>query len=176
MKTENKPRIYCGTYGKYNNGSIFGKWFDLTDYNNLNELYDAFKKYHKNEYDPEFMFQDWENIPDKLISESWLHDDLYDYIEFINNKNINSELFMKYWNNTYSSGQLSEVIRNFENNYLGCYDSFRDYSDEMADNDLECSNAPQFCYSYFNYESYAHDLEMDYHVIKLNNESHIFGA
>ena len=29
---ENAPRIYVGTYGQYNNGSLLGKWFDLTDY------------------------------------------------------------------------------------------------------------------------------------------------
>ena len=176
MKTENNPRIYCGTYSQYNNGSIFGKWFDLTDYNSLEELYKAFSKYHKKENDPEFMFQDWENIPDKLIGESWLDSEIYDYIEFINNTEIDSELFMKYWNDTYSSGELSEVIENFKSNYLGCYDSFQDYADEIADNDLEGCNAPQFCFSYFDYESHARDLKHDYHIIELNYDSHIFQA
>lgn len=25
-------RVYVGTYGKYNNGSIFGKWVELSDF------------------------------------------------------------------------------------------------------------------------------------------------
>ncbi|WP_279511274.1 antirestriction protein ArdA, partial [Klebsiella pneumoniae] len=26
------PAVYVGTYHQYNCGSIFGKWFDLTDF------------------------------------------------------------------------------------------------------------------------------------------------
>ena len=26
------PKVYVGTYGKYNSGSIEGKWVDLTDF------------------------------------------------------------------------------------------------------------------------------------------------
>jgi hypothetical protein len=56
---ENAPRIYVGTYGQYNNGSLFGKWFDLTDYSDLEDCFE----FHKNEFDsdgcrPELMFQD----------------------------------------------------------------------------------------------------------------------
>ena len=180
MKTENNPRIYCGTYSQYNNGSLFGKWFDLTDYNSLEELYKAFSKYHKKENDPEFMFQDWENIPNKLIGESWLHDEIFDYIEFINNDSfgvdIDSELFMKYWNDTNSSGELSEVIESFKDNYLGCYDSFQDYADEIADNDLAIYKVPEFLLYHFDYKSYADEIKGGYHVIELNYDSHIFQA
>ena len=28
--TEEHPSVYCGTYGKYNDGSLFGMWLDLT--------------------------------------------------------------------------------------------------------------------------------------------------
>lgn len=26
------PKVYVGTYAKYNNGDISGEWLDLTDY------------------------------------------------------------------------------------------------------------------------------------------------
>ena len=39
-----EPRIYVGTYEKYNNGSIAGKWLDLNDYEDIN----AFIKLVKN--------------------------------------------------------------------------------------------------------------------------------
>ncbi|WP_139110620.1 antirestriction protein ArdA, partial [Klebsiella pneumoniae] len=35
------PAIYVGTYHQYNCGSIFGKWFDLTDFDDEDEFYDA---------------------------------------------------------------------------------------------------------------------------------------
>ncbi|NIJ52318.1 hypothetical protein FHS68_001474 [Dyadobacter arcticus] len=38
-QSENAPKIYVGTYGTYNSGSLFGKWFDLTDYAETKEFY-----------------------------------------------------------------------------------------------------------------------------------------
>jgi hypothetical protein len=32
MTIEHTPRIYVGTYAKYNAGSIAGAWLDLDDY------------------------------------------------------------------------------------------------------------------------------------------------
>ncbi|MEZ7029437.1 antirestriction protein ArdA, partial [Klebsiella variicola] len=57
------PAIYVGTYHQYNSGSIFGKWFDLTDFDDEDEFYDACRALHTAEDDPEFMFQDIEGIP-----------------------------------------------------------------------------------------------------------------
>ncbi|HBV4962518.1 TPA: antirestriction protein ArdA, partial [Klebsiella pneumoniae] len=64
------PAIYVGTYHQYNCGSIFGKWFDLTDFDDEDEFYDACRALHAAEDDPEFMFQDWEGIPSQFASES----------------------------------------------------------------------------------------------------------
>lgn len=58
---DNKPilKIYVGTYNKYNNGDISGKWISLpTDEETLrNEL----QAVAGNEKDPEFMIQDFES-------------------------------------------------------------------------------------------------------------------
>lgn len=64
--------IYVGTYAKYNAGSLFGKWFNLSDFADKDEFMEACKELHKDEEDPEFMFQDRENIPEELVSESWI--------------------------------------------------------------------------------------------------------
>ena len=63
------PAVYVGTYHQYNGGSIFGKWFDLTDFDDEDEFYDACRALHASEDDPEFMFQDWEGIPSQFASE-----------------------------------------------------------------------------------------------------------
>ncbi len=51
-------RVYVGTYAKYNDGNLFGKWFDLEDYTDLDEFYEACADLHADEEDPELMFQD----------------------------------------------------------------------------------------------------------------------
>lgn len=33
------PAIYVGTYYKYNGGSIFGKWFDMTEFDCRDDFY-----------------------------------------------------------------------------------------------------------------------------------------
>ena len=53
-------KAYVGTYGKYNEGSLEGKWLDLEDYTSYEEFCDACKELHKDEKDPEFMIQDWD--------------------------------------------------------------------------------------------------------------------
>ena len=58
------------TYGKYNNGSLSGAWLDLSDYSDKEEFYEACRELHKDEEDAEYMFQDWENVPEGLIGES----------------------------------------------------------------------------------------------------------
>ena len=67
--TLSEARVYVGTYARYNNGSLFGKWLDLSDYSDKDEFLEACRKLHKDEQDPEYMFQDYENIPEALISE-----------------------------------------------------------------------------------------------------------
>lgn len=73
-KKEENPldgaRVYVGTYHKYNSGSIAGKWLSLADYANREEFYAACRELHKDEADPEFMFQDWEGVPSWMIGES----------------------------------------------------------------------------------------------------------
>ena len=81
MKTTalSEASVYVGTYGKYNNGSLFGAWLDLSDYADKEEFYEACRELHKDEEDAEFMFQDYENIPENLISESREHPGEFDF-------------------------------------------------------------------------------------------------
>ena len=44
--TLSEARVYVGTYGKYNNGSLFGAWLDLSDYADKEEFYEACRELH----------------------------------------------------------------------------------------------------------------------------------
>ena len=60
------PRVYVGTYKKYNEGSLKGGWVTLTDYPSYDSFMEACFKLHKDERDPELMIQDCEDMPDGL--------------------------------------------------------------------------------------------------------------
>ena len=70
-------RVYVSTYAKYNHSSLEGAWIKLDLYKNKSEFMAACKKLHKDERDPEFMFQDWENVPSWMISESWIDEEVW---------------------------------------------------------------------------------------------------
>lgn len=65
--------------------------------------------------------------------------------------------------NWHDVGQAKEALDGF----ITVCGSFRDYSDEVADDSLQ--GAPELARKYFDYEAFAHDLKLDYTVIELNN-------
>src|SRR5690606_15105046 len=89
-------QIYAGTYKKYNEGSLFGKWLKLSDYSDYDELIAAMRDLHADEEDPEFMLQDYEISPIietmGLISESHISSEIYSVIEAINECSFETEV------------------------------------------------------------------------------------
>lgn len=78
-----KAAVYCGTYGKYNAGSIDGGWLKLGDYPTYDEFIKGCKNLHKDETDPEFMYQDTEHLPDEFYSECLINPEVFDVIRTI---------------------------------------------------------------------------------------------
>ena len=159
MEKLSEARIFVGTYAKYNEGSIFGKWMDLSDYSDREKFYDACRELHNDEEDPELMFQDWENIPSPLIGESWLSDNIFEVVEAISNQSETwQEAFaawLNYTGNDLSSEDIEHLISSFEDEYQGQYRSEEDYAYEVVD---ECYDLPEFAKTYFDYGKFARDL------------------
>ena len=81
--------VYCGTYKKYNEGSLDGGWLHLGKYQNGAAFLEACKKLHADESDPEFMYQDSEYLPDEFYSESCIYPEVFEVIQAI--KQMNSD-------------------------------------------------------------------------------------
>ena len=157
-----EPRIYVGTYNKYNNGSIAGKWLDLNDYENIEDFYKACYELHKDEHDPEFMFQDWEYIPGSMIGESWLSDEFYDFLEAVNYSHIDYEIFL-------SAIEHGINWDSVENDYRGEAASDEDFAMEFAEETGFCQPG-QWPYYAIDWQAAARDLMYDYTEI----EGHYF--
>lgn len=78
-----KAAVYCGTYGKYNAGSIDGGWLKLGDYPTYDEFITGCKNLHKDEVNPEFMYQDTEHLPVEFYSECSISPEVFDVIRTI---------------------------------------------------------------------------------------------
>lgn len=66
------PRVYVGTWAKYNRGSIAGGWLALNECKDYQAFLRKCKRLHRGERDPEFMIQDTEDFPDGLSCGDWL--------------------------------------------------------------------------------------------------------
>lgn len=61
VNSDDTIRVYVGTWGKYNGGSLHGEWIDLSKFDTPEEFKNyCHKKLHADEPDAELMFQDVE--------------------------------------------------------------------------------------------------------------------
>ena len=159
------PSIYVGTYAAYNNGSLKGKWFDLEDYADADDFYKAIKAFHCNpdnddsrtepEDDPEFMFQDWEGIPDSMIGECWLHPDLWD--EWIALDDDEREMVEAYSEHVGEFTDLDTVRGAFQ----GRYASEADWAEEYWESCGMLADVPENLRYYINYAAFARDCQLN---------------
>ena len=145
------PRIYVGTYAKYNNGSIQGEWLDLDDYNDKDDFIEACLELHDDEEDPELMFQDWENIPDAFISESSIDPDFWEYMNSDHDEGAKAAYLACF-------GEWDES--DFDERYRGQYDSFTELAEQLLDETGELEAIPENLRYYFDYEAYGRDLQL----------------
>ena len=163
------PSVYVGTYAKYNNGSIAGEWINLLDdVTDRDDFYEKIAELHSDEADPEFMFQDWENVPHDVISETSINWDYIDGLRRVLEENNEewAEAYALFYGNFYETDP--EV---FYESYSGTADSEEDYAVQLLEETGELNAIPQNLRHYFDYEKFARDLFInDYPFI----DGHVF--
>lgn len=156
MTTTSTPKIYVGTYAKYNNGNLFGKWLDLADYSSAEEFYNASKELHSDEDDPELMFQDWENDPGNFISESSINIGVWEYLNNING--MSEDEIIAYGEYISEMGNDPSDIEDFKESWNGKWDSEISFAENLVDDCYDLEKTMGNLSSYFDYEKFARDL------------------
>lgn len=155
----NEAQIYVGTYAKYNDGSLYGKWMELSDYSDLDEFLTVCKELHKDEEDPELMYQDWENISESLIGECSLSANFFSLRDAMESLTEEEQEAFFVWCNNGSHDVASEdadsLLSKFREEYCGKYDSEEDYTNEYVET---CYELSEFSKTYFDYKRFADDL------------------
>lgn len=125
-----RAQVYVGTYAKYNNGSLYGKWIDLTDYSDSEEFYQACKELHADEADPEFMFQDTnfdtelDAFCEKFVSEYRIEPELWKAFE-LDEEEVSKVSAI--WDEYNDSLSISEALEKARDAYCGHYSSLEEY-------------------------------------------------
>ena len=159
--TGDTPKIYVGTYAKYNDGSLDGKWVDLTEYSDYDEFLAAMHELHSDEDDPEFMVQDYENFPEKWYHEGGLptEEEFNKINEYYMMDDDRKEAYEAYVNYT-----GDDDFDNFQEAYQGHFDSPTDFAYDIVDNLGWEGVGQENIDMYFDYDSFGRDLMYDYHI------------
>lgn len=167
--TEEHPSVYCGTYGKYNDGSLFGMWLDLTKFKDYDEFMDICRQLHADEEDSEFMYQDFECFPRSLYCESCMGEDTFDkIIEYANLNDNEQEAFHDFLDLGYDFD-----MDTFHDAYQGHFDSEEDFAEYIVRECYDLDNMMGSLANYFDYKAFARDLFYDYHM---GDHGHVFRA
>jgi len=121
-----EPRVYCGTYGKYNSGSLKGEWIDLLDFGCKEDFYEYCEDLHSDERDPELMFQDWECEVRHLISESWVIPKIWEIGELDEYKQKQLYIYMEA-----TGADLEEALDRYEDMFYFHRDNTRETMEQL---------------------------------------------
>jgi len=153
-----KPRVYVGTYAKYSGGSIAGDWLNLEDYDTEAEFYAACKELHKDESDPELMFQDFEGIPSDWYGECSISAKVWEWLDLDDDDREKVVALI----GSLGAHYLGDLQKAVDNYIVGHADRFEEFAEEMAaDLFPEVANN-EGVGRYFDFDAFARDLRFDY--------------
>jgi len=153
----NQVSVYVGTYAKYNNSSIFGKWLTLGDYENAEEFYKACRELHADETDPEFMFQDWDITEEfrEYISEYGINENLF----LLNDLDPETaKIVLAYAE--YMGELTAERITEAQEKFIGEFNTLTELAEYFID-EIGLLNIPDDLRYYFDFEKYGESLSYD---------------
>jgi antirestriction protein len=152
---DDDPAVYCGTYAKYNEGSLRGLWVSLASFDDYDEFINFCKAIHADENDPELMFQDYQNFPRQYYSESCMDEEdfykIYNYIQMC--KLHGADAVDDYID-------LDKDLADFEEAYCGFWESEEDFARHIVDELYDLEKSMGSLVNFFDYEAYANELFM----------------
>ena len=150
------PAVYVGTYHKYNCGSIFGMWLDLTTFSDYDEFCAVCRFLHRDEADPELTCQDYENFPEEWYSEDIFSEDIFDLIQEFAELDEDEREAYEAFLDVRCDSRIS--IEDFRDAYQGEWDSEEDFARHIVEECGMFDNLPESVKDYFDFERYADDL------------------
>lgn len=134
---------------------------ELSDFDSQEDFYNFCKGLHKDEEDPEFMFQDFEapEIFEGLIHESGFREDLWELSELLEDEYI--DMIAAYIQAT-GSKLDSDTIEQAKDSFYGRFDSDTDLAHEYVESTWLLHGMPETVERYFDYEAFGRDLAFDF--------------
>lgn len=150
-------KIYIADLLAYNAGKLAGKWFDLNDYADAEELKDAVSDWLKEQGSEEYAIHDYDDCP--------AHDEFGEYPD-LDELYMYHELYTKYGNSFVAwfdlfhySGETCDTWEDkYYESYMGKWESWDDFAQYLIDECGALGEIPDQLQYYIDYSAYARDL------------------
>ncbi len=173
-------RIYVASLSDYNAGILHGSWFDLSEYSDSEELFEAIQKQvletsptaHEEglESAEEFAIHDYDGVYPAGLGEYESINRLMEIQDCLNrciDDNIPEEAFCEWMEEIEGVDHENINYDDFESCCHGQYDSKLDFTYELVDETGLLDDVPEIAARYFDYEAFARDLFLnDYTMTK----------
>ena len=191
LTTNTAPRFYAACLASYNNGVLHGAWIDAsTDVDEMREEIAAMLRASKFPNVTVECPETGEDVPSAEEYAIHDHEGLGQLGEYDSLETIAAIVDVLEEFDHMDSGDLAAILGDYSDpseaaealrdNFAGIYDTFKDYSDEAAEEMIACHSAdgktPQALINYFDYDAWSRDLAMEMHTIDVPSGVAVFHA
>jgi len=191
LTTNTAPRFYAACLASYNNGVLHGAWIDAsTDVDEMREEIAAMLRASKFPNVTVECPETGEDVPSAEEYAIHDHEGLGQLGEYDSLETIAAFVELLDEFDHMDSGDLAAILGDYSDpseaaealrdNFAGIYDTFKDYSDEAAEEMIACHSAdgktPQALINYFDYDAWSRDLAMEMHTIDVPSGVAVFHA
>ena len=191
LTTNTAPRFYAACLASYNNGVLHGAWIDAsTDVDEMREEIAAMLRASKFPNVTVECPETGEDVPSAEEYAIHDHEGLGQLGEYDSLETIAAFVELLDEFDHMDSGDLAAILGDYSDpseaaealrdNFAGIYDTFKDYSDEAAEEMIACHSAdgktPQALINYFDYAAWSRDLAMEMHTIDVPSGVAVFHA
>jgi|SRR5690625_1841328 len=157
-------RVYVASLTDYNNGDLVGRWFNLGDYADADDLMEAIKDYMKEltkefgELREEWAYHDYEGLPYSMYSEHHID---FELLYRLADGDNDLDVYLAYLAHTGGRGEPEDIIQQADEKYRGHWDSDIEMVEELVE---ELGYVPENfpTWIHIDWESTARDLMMDF--------------
>ncbi len=163
QETKPAPKIYVANLEAYNNGRMVGDWVTPTDYETFEDFEKAIQKATK--FADEVAVHDYDYLPSSMGEYPDI-EGIYNFCHEIEHSFLCLDALIAYAEYMCDSDVTQINFDEAEDLYCGEWDSFKEYAQDYCDQVGDLQSIPEHLQYYFDMDSYARDLEHNYHVVE----------
>ena len=150
------PALYVGSYKKYSEGDLTGCWISLAQCYDYEEFMRVCRFIHRDEEDPELMFQDADNLPECWYSECGLDEETFDlikaYAELDEDERRAYEAYLDL------RCEHDVTVEDFREHYCGEWHSEEEFTENLIDELGILDEVPEHLRHFFDVSAYSDEL------------------